>query len=65
MAGDNTIFDAGIIDETSFGEDAFEKGKRARCNREAAEESPYPRGSEQHRRWMAGYRYVSEGRMAQ
>ncbi len=65
MAGDDTIFNAGTIDDTNLGEDAFEKGMRARCNRAAAEESPYPYGSEQHRRWMAGYRYVSEGRMAQ
>jgi hypothetical protein len=44
--------------------DAFEQGKLARFNNEP-EVNPYPEGSEQAQRWLAGYRYVAEGRTAQ
>lgn len=40
--------------------DPFEQGKLARFNNEP-DENPYPRNTEQHQRWEAGYRFVEQG----
>ena len=40
--------------------DPFEQGKLARFNNEP-HENPYPKDTEQHDRWEAGYRFVEHG----
>lgn len=40
--------------------DPFEQGKLARLNNEP-HRNPYPKDSEQYRRWEAGYRFVEQG----
>jgi hypothetical protein len=40
--------------------DPFEQGKLARYNNEPRN-NPYPRDSEQHARWEAGYKFVERG----
>lgn len=40
--------------------DPFEQGKLAQFNNEP-HENPYPRNTEQHQRWEAGYRFVELG----
>jgi hypothetical protein len=43
--------------------DPFEEGKLARFNRQPRK-NPYPKGSEQHERWEAGYKFIEEGLLA-
>ncbi len=40
--------------------DPFEQGKRARCNHEP-HDNPYPKDSEEYRRWEAGYKFAERG----
>jgi hypothetical protein len=40
--------------------DPFEQGKLAKFNGEP-ENNPYPKDSEQHQRWDAGYRFIQQG----
>ncbi len=40
--------------------DPFEQGKLAKFNGEP-DENPYPKNSEQHERWDAGYKFVQHG----
>jgi hypothetical protein len=40
--------------------DPFEEGKLARFNH-APRKNPYPKDSEQHARWEAGYDFVEQG----
>jgi hypothetical protein len=45
--------------------DPFEQGKLAKLRRQpdhdATPHNPYPEGTEQHRRWEAGYKFVQQG----
>jgi hypothetical protein len=54
-SGDMTIDNTPIDDG-----DPFEQGKRAKLNR-LPDKNPYPAGSEQYRRWEAGYKFVEQG----
>jgi hypothetical protein len=40
--------------------DPFEQGKLAKFNGEP-DKNPYPKDSEQHQRWEAGYRFIQQG----
>lgn len=50
-------------DMTATNNDPFEQGKLARFNREPRE-NPYPKDSEQHARWEAGYNFIEQGLVA-
>ena len=43
--------------------DPFEQGKLTRFNREPRK-NPYPKDSEQHARWEAGYKFIEQGLVA-